>query len=67
MRDETAFKLSFVEELGQSLLAHVLAGHPPCPDERRLRMWRFGLGRLEDIEHDRKHRQAMCSCLFHLC
>ena len=41
MSHKTPFQLSFVEELGQSLLAHVLAGHATRPDKRRLWMWGF--------------------------
>lgn len=56
---ETTFELGVVEELGQSLLAHVSPGHAPGPDKRRLRMWRLDLSGLEDIKHERKHRQAV--------
>lgn len=50
---ETTFQLGVVEKLCNRLLAHVAPGHAPGPDERRLRMWRLGLGGLEDLEHDR--------------
>ena len=59
MSHETTFKLGTMKVLGQSLLAHVLSRDATRPDKGGFWMWGLGLGRLEDIEHDRKHRQAV--------